>query len=628
MAFIPDTPKTAVESGPTSGFIPDDNTPESQANAAMAHDVSMQSKYGSGAQQGIAALESIGRGATGPIAPYIESKLGISTEAIRGREEANPLISAAGTIGGLLVPGGQGAALEKIGAKVSSGIIEKGILSGAAKGAVKLAAENAVYQAGDETSKMILNDPNQSMQSALSNIGLAAVIGGAAGGALGSVSPLWKATVGNKAEGLVQDFKARMREHMELPSEPTTTMRVEPNSEISPVKIKVSEEPIEPKVKEVYDPFTKTSSKIEVEGTPKTEGPRYDPFTKKYEQPKLETPATKIEAKSAADTLGGKLADMYTKYADQAGGRILGGAAGGTLGKMTHIPYGGTIGAVLGEKYLGPILESILPSIAKPLIEKESTGAGLKAAIDYGMNIVKGQKLVNNAVRSVFKPNIQALPDSKQPTEETRKKLELSLGRIQNNPMSLANSDNAISHYMPQHAVAFGQVTMNAVNFLSSLKPQSAPRMPLDPPKVISPAIQSQYNRVLDIAQQPLIVLSSIKNGTLTSHDVIALHTMYPELYEGMKQKLMSQMVEETSKGGNIPYDTRLSLSLFLQQPLDSTMKPEAIMAAQPTPKPQEPQPSKPQKVSQGASSTLTKGAKSMQTASQASEAMHSTGKA
>ena len=42
-------------------------------------------------------------------------------------------------------------------------------------------------------------------------MGLDAVLGGAGGAVLGVASPLWKATIGSKADGLLSDFGARMK---------------------------------------------------------------------------------------------------------------------------------------------------------------------------------------------------------------------------------------------------------------------------------------------------------------------------------------------------------------------------------------------------------------------------------
>jgi hypothetical protein len=73
-------------------------------------------------------------------------------------------------------------------------------------------------------------------------------------------------------------------------------------------------------------------------------------------------------------------------------------------------------------------------------------------------------------------------------------------------------------------------------------------------------------------------------------------------------------MTESLSKGKSIPYKTRIGLSMFMAQPLDSTMTPGAILSAQPQPAP----PPQPQGKEKG--SSLAKLPKSYQTPGQAAE--------
>lgn len=841
--FIPDSQFKPDEAAPTSApkaqadFVPDhafqpdgdQSSNEAQANAMEAQDKALQERRSG--QGPIAALEAVGRGATGPMSTAFETAdpeklhnvtqfMGppgalidiakkfvgkVNPEDIREREEAFPITSAVGTIGGLATPGGEGALLEKAGAKVAQTVLPKvvgeGILQGVSRGAVKVAAENALYQAGDETTKMILQDPNQSVGTAISNIGLAAALGGVVGGGLGAVSPLWKATVGGKASQLAEDFKGRVQEHLNTPDMPGAltdelstyykNIKGSADEVYGPTGLKAQEiqkvlPEMGPKISEQMENLNTQAEKALQEMSSKQVPERYmnkftselntfqsavtnpkatpetlfnaaqdfkqtlqgyskgnfGPFAvpsyheaydflnitkglgrtvrESLEEPKVwgkaaerqqainkafssYLPSLKDFEKKFTSELGGervidsgkintyinqlgkpsaelkqsmlknfidasekykqvlqdthanlgiespiqpssmnmignslrqqthgaKLADIFVKRFGDLAGKTLGGAVGGLAGKLTHIPGASLVGTVLGEHALGPFLGSILPSITKPMIERIGSGEGLKSATEYGMNVVKGEKLTDGAVKGLFKSGSKLIPDSKKPNKESREKLDTALQKLQQDPSKLANMSNSIGHYLPEHATAIGSIASNAVTFLNSIRPQSAPKAPLDPHIPISTAVQSQYDRALDVAQQPLIVLDSLKNGTMTSHDIIALHIMYPDLYKGLQQKVMNAMIAEVSKGEHIPYGLRMGLSLFLGQPLDSSMSPNAIMSAQPTPQ-QAPQPeqqaSNGKSISQKAGNALQKGAKSMQTATQASEAMHASG--
>ncbi len=774
MAFNPDefiaSPTTpAPEAQQPGGFDPDAflSSPVSEsakADQAKAQEESLQSSHGSVGQQAITGLESAASTGTFGLSNLAETKLmGVKPEDIRAREEANPVASMVGSVAGLVNPLGiEGKALTSAGKaaakKLAPDIVEQGIMAGVKRGAVKLAAENALYQSGDEISKLIKEDPNQSVQTAIADIGLATVLGAGLGGGIGAVSPLWKASVGNKAGQFAADFKARLAEHINNP-DPAAALTDELSNYHGSIKDMASEvygpkglkaqevgkllpEEVTPKIlSQVNDISAKADSALKdmhskqvperyqmklvndlnqfheiatkPEATP-TEifnatqdlkqtlqgyskgnfGPfavapyheaydflnitknlghdirtgledssvwgkaaerqqninkafsEYLPSLKDFEKKftveingervidpgKVQTyvnqagkassevkksmlqnfvdasekykqviadthsnlgienpmtPSSLNHIKASLEDLshGAKAADMWVKNsAGKAGGALLGGVAGA----LSHIPFGSAVGTYFGEKFLG----SIVPGIAKSILEKMPSGEGLEAANKYGQALIKGARMSEDAVKNVLRPGYDVINSNKEPTKLQREKLSASLDRLQKDPSALANIGGSIGHYMPDHASALGSTTQNIVSFLNSIRPDLPPKAPLDPVLKPSKAVQAQYDRALDIANQPLIVLKSLKEGTITSHDIIALQKMYPDLYAGLRQKMMNQMVEHRSKEDPIPYKTRMGMSLFMGQALDSTMSQQSIVAAQPMPSqaPQSPQ--------------------------------------
>jgi len=137
----------------------------------------------------------------------------------------------------------------------------------------------------------------------------------------------------------------------------------------------------------------------------------------------------------------------------------------------------------------------------------------------------------------------------------------------------------------------------------------------LDKEEPPTPVEISRYNRALTIAQQPASVFQHIKDGTLQASDIEDLHNMYPNVYQHMQQIVTNEMMAAKGAGTTIPYKTRIGLSLFLGHPVDASMTPQAIQAAQPqsTQQPSSAGKPKPAKVSE-------KQAKSYQTSSQAAE--------
>lgn len=280
-------------------------------------------------------------------------------------------------------------------------------------------------------------------------------------------------------------------------------------------------------------------------------------------------------------TPGAKLAEfLIAKGINNLAGEGLGAGVGGLLGHVTGLGEG--FGAILGEKALAPFLKSVMPSLAKPLMAVANKASAFKAAAEYGMNVVKGDNLMGKAARNIFKAG-EVLPQSMMPNERHREKLSEQLKKHTD---TVAQGDvphigGEIGHYLPDHASAIGQTAANAAVFLSHLKPSTEPSAPMDPKKVLNSVQKANYNNALDIAQSPLIVADRIKKGTLTAQDVVALKSMYPKLYSSLASKITSEMTEAVSKGETIPYKTKMSLSLFLGQPLDSTLTPMSIMAAQ-----------------------------------------------
>ncbi len=206
-------------------------------------------------------------------------------------------------------------------------------------------------------------------------------------------------------------------------------------------------------------------------------------------------------------------------------------------------------------------------------------GADARNASALARSTAKGFNTATNAVKSIFNKG-KEMPSKVVPILSGREKLDRLVADNTKDPnrMYSINDNNPVEQYSAPYAAT----TARAVSYLNSIKPNTDPQAPLDSRRPASGPQKAEYNRALDIAQQPLVTLKYIQDGTLTTKDMRTLTTIYPSLYSHLSQKLMTEMTEKTSKGEAIPYKTRQSLSLFLQQPLDSTMTPQSIQAAQP----------------------------------------------
>lgn len=218
-----------------------------------------------------------------------------------------------------------------------------------------------------------------------------------------------------------------------------------------------------------------------------------------------------------------------------------------------------------------------------------------KAMVDVARSVIRGEAALTKASKAVLRSGTKA--GERDVSENDRKRLDKQLMALSIDPSPLLNSGGSIGHYLPDHASQIGATAANAVSYLNSLRPNTEKAMPLDADPKADPAAKAAFNRALDIAENPLIVLQSVKEGTIVPQDLITLQNVAPGLYARMKQKLTQELVDFSAEENDIPYKTRLGLSLFLGQPLDSTMTPMAIQAMQPMAPaaPQQmPQPNKP----------------------------------
>jgi hypothetical protein len=207
--------------------------------------------------------------------------------------------------------------------------------------------------------------------------------------------------------------------------------------------------------------------------------------------------------------------------------------------------------------------------------------AGMKSMVEFIHETIKGENLVQKATKNIFKAGQEVLPEAKMPSETDRNKLDKALKRYQEQPQELLKVAGQTGHYMPEHAQSLGQTAAGAVTYLNSKRPNTDVRNPLDTKMEASPGQKAAFNRTLDIANQPLLVLHAVKQGRITPSDVVDLKNLYPKLYDKLATKLTTEMMEQVHKGQPISYQTRLGLSLFLGKPLDSTMTPEGIQATQ-----------------------------------------------
>lgn len=239
-------------------------------------------------------------------------------------------------------------------------------------------------------------------------------------------------------------------------------------------------------------------------------------------------------------------------------------------------------GAILGE--MGHWLGREAPDAVKLAMLKfmgsaEATNAsGFKAAAEMASATIKGQNTIAKAAKAVFGGT---LPPISEPKASDREKLKKQIAHLVENQDQAMGVGGHVGHYLPDHGVALAMTSSRAVQYLEQLRPDTTPINPLDKPSKPNSSQEAIYNRALDIAQSPLLIMKDIKNGTLTPADMKHLQAMYPNLAANIREQLQQQMIEAVHTEAAIPYKNKLMLSMFLGQAMDSSITQQSISAAQ-----------------------------------------------
>ncbi len=690
----PATPDAAVSpTGPPEGL--DDYVSGLQQQAL--HD-----QYSTPGQLAKTAVEGVGHGVAGPAFTALETGLLGNADEQRMRAEQHPVLSGAseavGFVAPALISGGaslgaragisgaakaasiaskaaefsQAGLLEKVGLKAAASLglsasKEAKILSKIGAKTINEATQMAMLQAGDEASKMIQKDPEQTADSALAHVGLAAGLGGVFGLGTSSAGQLWKATAGPKAVKFAADFTGRLAHHVDQPGalkavsgemeglyssvknlekgvgdEAVAAGRASAKPEMSfedlerhGAKREAAQESLRPHLEEFDKHFT---SPVVAEASA-VERQYLDPFTKKPIDPAkvaemgldkaaapvasaervidpakvaefIENPTPKAKealsnfikesetfrksmgiegspgSLSALHDAAGKLspgARVADALVTHALGKLSGEAIGAGIGASIGSAMGHAgIGAYAGEKILSKTINSVLPSLIGPLKKAIGNAGAVKAALDYAAAAAQGYHSIARGAKSVFQEGGAKV--IQMPKASDRMKLDKVVQNAQNDPMKFAELGKDLGHSMPEQATALGTATARALSYLSSIRPGDPKRAPLDTGRTVDPFKSAKYMNALDLANDPTLVFHKIQAGRLTVNDVKAIQAMYPGFYRLANDQIGHQLIESAHRGDIVPYGRRVALSMFMAQPLDSTLTPKSILAMQPLP--------------------------------------------
>ena len=335
-----------------------------------------------------------------------------------------------------------------------------------------------------------------------------------------------------------------------------------------------------------------------------------------YKSAGVENPFGSVSMNALKDSLEKK--SIGAKLADTWHDRLGASSVGSSLGAIVGGHIGGLPGVYLGKEVLGPVFANLI----KPVLEKYPNidVNAFHQALAYGKSVMRGEKLYANAMKSLFEGGVKTFPSHILPSNDELNKLDEKARKLNNDIAAASKLSGSLGYYQPEHGMAVNKTLGDAIQAINDARPEPVKRLPLDTAMPPSAATLAAFKKTLTIAQQPMSVLKLIKDSTITPQDIQTLKTIYPDYYVKMSKDILQQVAEYSAEGKYMPYDMKQSLSMFLGEPLDSSMTPGSILAAQPMPK-TPPAPAGPKMSTKRGTSTLGKSNATYRTPSQTAEA-------
>ncbi len=216
----------------------------------------------------------------------------------------------------------------------------------------------------------------------------------------------------------------------------------------------------------------------------------------------------------------------------------------------------------------------------------------------------KGHDKLQSHVHGIF----ESKNDKHEIDHESLDHLKNHLESLRQNPDRIMDMGGNLSESLPLHAGMAAAKAANAAQYLHSIKPMGNQLSPLDRISKPSKMEENDYDRQVQIAQNPLSIIKHIKMGAVRPADLQTLQTLYPQLSKSIQDKSFEKVAELKGNGTKIPLRQKAGLSSLLG-PLESTQTPQAMQAiiasAGGNAQPQEQQ--KPQKSKGGATAATQK---------------------
>lgn len=190
--------------------------------------------------------------------------------------------------------------------------------------------------------------------------------------------------------------------------------------------------------------------------------------------------------------------------------------------------------------------------------------------------IGKGASFVFNKGTNISK-DLAGYAGSKLATEDDFnkrvKQIQSYSGDTEHMMDAMTKGTQSLNAVAPNITQGVHTATSRAVQFLNSKIPVNPPPKPFDKPLPINKSDRDVFNTYYNTIEHPTGVFGSIKDGTLVPQQVEAIKTVMPKMYQEMTSQITEQLMKSKAKDEQIPYHTKMALSLFLGQDLDDSLE-------------------------------------------------------
>jgi hypothetical protein len=148
---------------------------------------------------------------------------------------------------------------------------------------------------------------------------------------------------------------------------------------------------------------------------------------------------------------------------------------------------------------------------------------------------------------------------------------------------NLTHSTKELNQVAPNISDQVNLSTNSAMAFLASKLPHNTNSQlnPFDKGYKPSQTEITKFENYRRIVKDPLHALEQVKNRTISPETIETLNTVFPKLYQEMKTSMLDKYFQQKAKGIHVPYQTKQAISMFLGEPVDSSLFPQAIIANQ-----------------------------------------------